>query len=194
MSAEKRVPSPLTDQFIEHMTPAIGLFEGAKAEEVPATSPTLEQSILCHILLIETVMMRLANRICEAHDLTFTQWMALSCISHEGKTGITHSDLSQRLMLSKAPITAIVDRLEKAKMVQRISDKNDRRVSRVVITVKGLKQWNQTRLAMNAYDEKMFRDLSPSKKEMLLPSLALLLNAAAQDDPILSVSLSGKES
>jgi DNA-binding MarR family transcriptional regulator len=186
--------SPLTEQFIEHMTPALELFEGAKAEEVPATSPTLEQSIMCHILLIETVMMRLANRICEAHDLTFTQWMALSCISHEGKIGITHSDLSRRLMLSKAPITAIVDRLESAKMVRRVADKSDRRVSRVVITAKGLKQWNQTRLAMNTYDEKLFCGLTQSKKEMLLPSLAHLLNAAAQDDPILCVSLDEKDS
>ncbi len=186
--------SPLTEQFMKHMTPAPELFEGAKVEEMPATSPTLEQSILCHILLIETVMMRLANRICEAHDLTFTQWMALSCISHEGKIGITHSDLSRRLMLSKAPITAIVDRLESAKMVRRVADKSDRRVSRVVITAQGLQQWNQTRLAMNAYDKKLFCGLPQSKKEMLLPSLAHLLNAAAQDDPILCVSLDGKES
>ena len=157
MSAKKQVASPLTEQFIEHMTPAREWFEGVPPEDAPPTAPTLEQSILCHILLLESVMMRLANRICEAHDLTFTQWMALSCISHEGKSGITHSELSQHLMLSKAPITAIVDRLETAKMVKRVADKTDRRVSRVVITAKGLKQWNGARLAMCEYDEKLFR-------------------------------------
>lgn len=192
MVAKKDVPSPLTEQFMQHMTPARELFEGFAPSEVPPASPTLEQSILCHILLLETVMMRLANRVCEAHDLTLPQWMALSCIGHEGKTGITHSELSQRLMLSKAPITAIVDRLENAKMVRRMADKNDRRVSRVVITARGLKRWNQTRIAMSAYEEQLFRELPSSKKEMMLPCLAHLLDAAAQDDPMVAISLEGR--
>jgi hypothetical protein len=49
-------------------------------------------------------------------------------------------------------------------------------------------------MAMNEYDEKLFCGLSQTKKEMLLPSLAHLLNAAVQDDPILCVSLDEKNS
>ena len=176
---DAKVGSPLTQQFMENLTPAENLSVKSKA-------PTLGQSIFCHILLLESVLMRNANRIAETHDLTFPQWMALSCISHEGKTGITHSDLSRSLMLSKAPITAIVDRLERAGRVRRVADKQDRRVSRVVITGAGLKAWDEMRSDMEANGKKVMSCLSEDEQKSLLPCLARLLNSAAQDDPMLS--------
>lgn len=164
---------------MEQMTPAHSC-------DVASQAPTLGQSIFCHILLLESVLMRSANRIAEGHDLTFPQWMALSCISHEGETGITHSDLSRRLMLSKAPITAIVDRLEKAGRVNRVADKHDRRVSRVVITEQGMKSWDAMHTDMETHGKAMMSCLSEDEQKSMLPCLARLLNAAMQDDPMLS--------
>ncbi len=184
----KGANSALTAQFIENMTPSTELFEGYQGE-MPIEEPTLAQSILCHVLLLETVMMRTANRITEARELTFTQWMALSMVSHEGKIGITHSELSRRLMLSKAPVTAVVDRLERDGMVLRVADKSDRRVSRVVITSKGLEQWDAVRMDMDDYGKDLLNDLTASEQKLLLPGLAKLLDALAKDDPIMKEAM-----
>ena len=175
---ETVVDSPLSERFMEQMRPAASC-------EVMTKAPTLGQSIFCHILLLESVLMRSANRIAEMHDLTFPQWMALGCISHEGKIGITHSDLSRRLMLSKAPITAIVDRLEKAERVQRVADKHDRRVSRVVITPVGVKAWEAMRVDMEKHGRATMKCLSEEEQKEMLPCLARLLKAAIQNDPLL---------
>ena len=176
---ETEVDSPLSERFMEQMTPDHSC--GMKS-----SAPTLGQSIFCHILLLESVFMRSANRIAEMHDLTFPQWMALGCISHKGEEGITHSDLSRRLMLSKAPITAIVDRLERAGRVQRMADKRDRRVSRVVITPEGVKSWEAMRSDMKKHGKKTMSCLSEDEQKAMLPYLARLLNAAMQDDPLLA--------
>ena len=174
-----------------NLTPAPELWGGAlpgeaAVEELPG--PTTGQAISSHILLLENVIMRIANRITEKHGLTYAQWTALSCISHEGKTGITHGELGERLMVSKAPITAIVDRLERAKLVKRVADKRDRRVSRVLITQHGLETWDKARLDMSDYAPQAWQGISEAEQQMVLPLLARLLDNLAQDDPIAAPS------
>ena len=176
---------------MNNLTPAPELWGGAlpgeaEAEELPA--PSVTQAISSHILLLENVIMRVANRITEKHGLTYSQWTALSCVSHEGKTGITHGELSERLMLSKAPITAIVDRLERAKLVRRMADKTDRRVSRVLITQHGLETWDKARLDMADYSPLAWDGISAEEQELILPILARLLDNLAKDDPIMTAS------
>jgi len=46
--------------------------------------------------------------------------------------------LSQRLLLSKSTITRVVDQLERAGIVRRVPDSDDRRAQRVVLTRVGL--------------------------------------------------------
>jgi len=169
----------LSARFMEYLTP-----DG----ECPVRRepPTTAHAILCHILLLQSVLERTANRITETHGLTFTQWMALSCASHGGQTGITHSQLSRRLMLSKAPITGVVDRLEKVKLVRRMADRQDRRVSRIVITDEGLRLWDAVRDELEEHSRRLFADLPAPEQELLLPLLARLLSSAIQEDPMLA--------
>lgn len=51
--------------------------------------------------------------------------------------GLSHSELSHRLQVSAATITKMIQRMEKAGLVQRRSDPNDQRVSRVYLTEAG---------------------------------------------------------
>src|SRR5205085_12192673 len=89
-----------------------------------------QAALFCHIFMLNSVLERAGNRVAEGGGLTLPQWMALGCIGHCGDEGIAHSLLGSRLMLSKAPITGVVDRLERAGHVLRAPDAADRRVSR----------------------------------------------------------------
>lgn len=145
--------------------------------------PPLPASLMCHIFLLSCVLERTANRECERLGLTLPQWMALGCIGNEGKTGITHSELCHRLMLSKAPVTGIVDRMERDGFARRVADEKDRRVSRIVIKPKGDKAWREVRDALRDHAVSNCASMSESEQQTLLGLLARMLDAVSKSDP-----------
>jgi MarR family 2-MHQ and catechol resistance regulon transcriptional repressor len=145
-----------------------------------------QAAIMCHTMLLNSVLERSANRFVEAHGLTFPQWMALGCIGHCGEEGIRHAELGNRLMLSKAPVTGVVDRLERGGYVHRVADVKDRRVSRVVITPQGEAAWRDVRQTLRERSIKLCECLSDDEQMILLNLLTRLLEEVAKTDPILS--------
>jgi DNA-binding MarR family transcriptional regulator len=148
-----------------------------------------QAAIMCHIMLLHSVLERSANRVVEEHGLTFPQWMALGCIGHCGEQGIRHSELGNRLMLSKAPVTGVVDRLERGGYVRRFADDKDRRVSRVTITPEGDAAWKQVRQTLREHSINACATLSSEDQTMFLSFLSRLLEDVSQSDPILSTPL-----
>lgn len=153
----------------------------AQSEEIPT-----EGAVLCHIMLLNSVLERSVNRFADLCGLTFPQWMALGFVGHCGKAGIRHAELGNRLMLSKAPVTGVVDRLERDGYVQRVGDKKDRRVSHIVMTPKGEQVWWDVKKHLRTNSQSLCNSLSGEEQEQLLSMLARLLNAAAAADPILN--------
>lgn len=163
---------------IDRMSP----FSGEKQIPLPA-------ALLCHVMLLNSVLERRANRFAEEHGLTFPQWMALGCIGHGGEEGVRHSEIGQSLMLSKAPVTGLIDRLERANYVRRAADLKDRRASRVIISEKGCEVWETVRVSMEASSRETCGCFSESEQQEVLNLLARLLDSAASADPILNYSM-----
>lgn len=138
-----------------------------------------------HIYLLNSVLERLGNRCAEQHALTMPQWLALGCIAFGGESGVTHSELGARLMLSKAPITGVVDRLERDGLVQRTVDGHDRRVSRVAITPAGEEKWYLVRTKLRDCSLDICSGLEEPEQQTLLSLLSRLLDKASHSDPIL---------
>jgi len=145
----------------------------------------VEPAILCHIFVLNSVLERTGNRVAEAHGLTLPQWMALGCIGRAAGAGLTHSELGQRLMLSKAPITGVVDRLERAGFVTRTTSASDRRVSRIQSTEAGLNVWRAVRDGLRAQAMQHCECLGDEGKAQMLSLLARLLEQVAASDPML---------
>jgi len=167
-------PARSASSFMKSLTPC------SQHEEMP-----LPASLMCHFFLISSVLERAGNRQTEQHGLTLPQWLALGSIGQGGAEGITHSDLGSRLMLSKAPITGIVDRLERGGYVQRVADPKDRRVSRIVICDKGEETWQVVRQSLRALAIEQSSCLSHEEQETLLGLMARLLDSVSKADPIL---------
>jgi MarR family 2-MHQ and catechol resistance regulon transcriptional repressor len=158
--------------------------ESVQSEEILPPS-----AIMCHIMLLHSVLERRANRVMEEHGLTVPQWMALGCIGHCGEKGIRHSELGNRLMLSKAPVTGVVDRLERAGYVRREADSTDRRVSRVVILPQGEVAWKRVRQTLREGSFDVCSSLNDAEQRQLLSLMARLLENVASEDPILSARM-----
>ena len=72
--------------------------------------------------------------------LTPAKFNALVLIEHLGREeGISQIEISEKLIVSGANITGLIDRLEKDKLVVRTPDIKDRRLKRIKITKKGRK-------------------------------------------------------
>ncbi len=68
-------------------------------------------------------------------DLTETQFGVLEVLRHLGS--MSQCEMAGKLLKSNGNITMVIDNLEKRGLVQRQADPNDRRVSRIVLTVAG---------------------------------------------------------
>ena len=122
-------------------------------------------------------------RALEKHNLTIPQWLGLGAVLHCGDEGISHGQLGQRMMLSKAPVTGLVDRLARAGLVERRPDEHDRRVSRVVITPAGETMWKQAQETLTSgAKHDMLDNMSQEQQNQLLQLLSLLLSSFASQD------------
>jgi DNA-binding MarR family transcriptional regulator len=90
----------------------------------------------------ETFLQRLADpdNPINQHATTWSERLALLHLSADARNGTlsTMSELGVGVCMSKAAITAMVDRLESAGLVMRQANTADRRVSYVVLTEVGL--------------------------------------------------------
>lgn len=74
-----------------------------------------------------------------------------------GEAGIRMTDLADRVLLTKAGLTALVDRLEDRGLLARRPGRDDRRVKRIVLTPAGWDLFRQAAAVHNATVEQWFR-------------------------------------
>ena len=70
-----------------------------------------------------------------ALDIGLSDFMILEALLHKGP--LTMSELCDAALITNASMTAAIDRLEERSFVDRVSDKQDRRVRRVQLTAQG---------------------------------------------------------
>jgi DNA-binding MarR family transcriptional regulator len=58
-------------------------------------------------------------------------------VFNAGDSGIRMTDLAREVVLTKAGLTSLIDRLEKRSLVQRSTDPADRRSFRIILTAEG---------------------------------------------------------
>jgi len=79
------------------------------------------------------------------HDLTDVQFNVLSLLRHQsGETGgLTQVELSKMMLVNRANITTLIDRMEKAGLVVRKPVPDDRRYNVIELTSHGLQMYQK---------------------------------------------------
>jgi DNA-binding MarR family transcriptional regulator len=67
---------------------------------------------------------------------TMAQFDVIAQLAREPK-GTTQSELSRHLLVTAGNVTGLIDRMERAGLVERKEDSNDRRITRVRLSAKG---------------------------------------------------------
>lgn len=119
------------------------------------------------------------RRVLRAFNLNTSQFAVLRLLDTEEGWRLT--DLSERLLFDKSTITRIIDRLEQAKLVQRVADPADRRVQRVLLTPAGLTQREVARDAHERSVERRMAVLDSSEQRCLRQLLDKLRSGLEND-------------
>ena len=74
-------------------------------------------------------------------------WAVLGALSRPHvKSGMSFSDLTEYLGVSRQNLDAVLKRLERDGLVQRIIDEHDRRAKNVALTAEGVKAWDKSQV------------------------------------------------
>lgn len=112
------------------------------------------------IMQFGKLMSRYTQETLEEKTATILQFMALQLLKEQPNGTI--SDLANFLKLSKSSATQLIGRLVEASLVERIHDKEDRRIIRLVITENGKKEFTALRKRLMEKMQKIFSKI-PSK-------------------------------
>jgi len=110
-----------------------------------------------------------------AIGVTFTEAGAIAYLHAAGSTGISMSELSQKLNLSNSRVTRLVNDLEHAGLVVRRKSKSDGRSNIVKLTDKGRKRVLEQRpFHLANIRENCIQVFSKRERQLLLPYLERL--------------------
>lgn len=90
------------------------------------------------VIRINNLLIKHGNspRLAGAHGLSLQQWLLLAVLFRNGQS-MTMTELGKNLLVTKANMTGMIDRLERDGFVSRHPDQYDRRVTNVALTEKG---------------------------------------------------------
>lgn len=113
-------------------------------------------------------------------NLTPAQLNVLMVIKHQGqKDGISQIEISKKLIVTASNTTRLLDKMEKEKLVERLSQEGDRRVKIVKITEKGAKLLDAVWPAYNEKLEKLTSNLNKDEQKIVSEILIRLVNGLA---------------
>lgn len=147
-----------------------------------AHDPDLEQDVHEIEYLLRQVALAVKKRgrqILGRFEITPPQFDALLVVSRH--PGLTMGELCNRLYLASSTVTDLVDRMEKAGLVTRERDANDRRVVRLRPTERGQELIQEVLRARRAYLAGVLEQIDREERARLVTALQHLHRLMSSD-------------
>lgn len=110
---------------------------------------------------------------CTARDLPYmitpSQWAALACLDEAD--GIPIGTLAQHLDIEASVTTGIVQRLEHHGLLERVHDREDRRLVKIFLTAQGRELARALEPVAMAFHERLFQGFSSEEQQAFLTFL-----------------------
>jgi DNA-binding MarR family transcriptional regulator len=112
------------------------------------------------------------------HGMTLAQYDVLMTLCHGN--GITQQELAERLLVTKANVVGLIDRVSAAGWVERRPDPEDRRVNRLYLTDAGRKLATKAQPSQYALVKKIFGKLTEAELRQMHALLGRLDSAFSE--------------
>jgi DNA-binding MarR family transcriptional regulator len=121
----------------------------------------LRSAIIHMVIRINNLLIKHGNseRLAGAYGLSQQQWTLLGVLYRNGQ-GMTMTELGKNLLVTKANMTGMIDRLERDGFVSRHPDQFDRRVTKVMLTEKGTNFMREIEGPRDRFTSEMFSDFT----------------------------------
>lgn len=124
-----------------------------------------------------------ANQALRKHQLSPAGRQALAILDGAGAP-LSPTVIAERLLVTTASVTSLLDTLERRGLVTRSPDPDDRRKVLVALTSHGRRAVDELLPQMVALQTAMVAGLSEARRRQLLESLAAIRDAVAALDPV----------
>ncbi|MFD2169581.1 MarR family winged helix-turn-helix transcriptional regulator [Tumebacillus lipolyticus] len=123
-------------------------------------------SIINMVIRINNLLIKHGNsdRLAGAYGLSQQQWTLLGVLFRSGQ-GMTMTELGKNLLVTKANMTGMIDRLERDGFVSRHPDQFDRRVTKVMLTEKGAQFMREIEKPRDQFSSEIFGDFTPEESQ-----------------------------
>lgn len=95
-----------------------------------------------HLASVNRNIRNMMNKVLRPHGLKLVEWRLLQCLADGQK--MTINDLAELAVIERTVTSRLVDKLVERKLAKKSSQKNDRRVSLVVLTEVGRRKLSAT--------------------------------------------------
>lgn len=112
--------------------------------------------------------------------VTFAQCHAMVEIGRAQNLSL--NDLADILGLDKSTMSRTINNLVSSNLVQREIDPSDRRYVTIRLTEQGLQSYQEIETGMNIYFTQIYNTIPENKRDQVIESLHLLLQALAEND------------
>ena len=151
------------------------MLRGLQAElkqKIPFTSR--EQEAYLSLLRTADALQTQVEARLKDFGLTGTQYNALRILRGAGPDGLPCRDIGERMIAHDPDITRLLNRLEDRGLVERMRDRNDRRVIHGKITSAGIKLLREMDDPIDEHGRKMLRHVGQGKLNQLIRLLELV--------------------
>jgi len=107
--------------------------------------------------------MRLYNY--EAAKQQATMPMAYTLLNIDLENGTPSTSLGPQMGMESRSLTRMLKKMEEDGVIKRVADKNDKRVTRICLTKKGIEKRDQSRLAVIQLNEVIQADLTKKERK-----------------------------
>ncbi|WP_419173168.1 MarR family winged helix-turn-helix transcriptional regulator [Halobacteriovorax sp.] len=138
------------------------------------TSNALRESIIARMVRTTRIIDKMISEEVSQYNLTKPQFDVLLVLKFCNQESVTTTELAEELMVSKANITGIVTRLEKAKLISKVVDENDTRSKKITLTEPGLELIDRVMPRYFAMSDEIYSKFSDEEKQKLLSQLTFI--------------------
>jgi DNA-binding MarR family transcriptional regulator len=143
------------------------------------TAPDLDVSPLAvagRLLRLAALLERAIERALQPLGLSFADFDVLNTLRRLGEPAGTYPKLlAASALITSGAMTARLDRLERAGLIQRLPDASDRRAIRIRLTPEGARRASRALNAVLEADRALLEPLDDSERRSLATSLKRLL-------------------
>jgi DNA-binding MarR family transcriptional regulator len=118
------------------------------------------------------------GRFVKASGLSIPQFGILVQLHYQHKCGVT--DISNRMAITSAAASQLVDKLVQSGLVERAEDPHDRRAKELKLAAKGQQLVENSMAERHKWVDRLVEILEPAEQEKVAEALAILTRALQQ--------------